>query len=144
MTGLDDYQLREELRRLGQDLQAGKYDGTPEMKRRAQDLLNADQRQRDLLPRQAVHDPWPAVERQPAAPAKVFSTGDLPPFTASGVDPQMLRDLPAVVRRAVAAEPDLGRVLRVIECAARFDGGAVSTEGLQPGDAALLAGTWPS
>lgn len=143
MTGLDGYELSEELRRLGQDVQAGRLDSTPDLKQRAQNLLNADQRQRDARPRRGVHDPWPTVERQPARSATVFASGDLPPFTASGVDPQMLRDLPPSVRRAVAAEPDAARVLRVVEYVARNsadDGGNYSMEGLDSSDLKLLSG----
>lgn len=146
MTTPSDYDLSVQLQELGREVQSGKYDAQPDLKCRAQELLNAHQRQQDQRPAVGVHDPWPAVERSAAPTPTVFASGDLPPFTASGVDPQMLRGLPPLVRRAAAAEPDAARVLRVVEYVAQHPaGGAVSTEGLKPGDHKLLSGgdAWP-
>ncbi len=40
-------------------------------------------------------------------PPKLFGTTDLPPFTASGIDPQVLASLPWPIRRPVAEAPTL-------------------------------------
>jgi hypothetical protein len=45
----------------------------------------------------------------------LFASGDLPPFTASGVDPQVLTRLPFTMRHAAAAERDAGKVLALVE-----------------------------
>jgi hypothetical protein len=50
------------------------------------------------------------------APAPtMWATGDLPPFTVSGLDPEMLRYVPWQARHAAAAEPDKAKVLKMIE-----------------------------
>ncbi|MDR6439093.1 hypothetical protein J2790_004268 [Paenarthrobacter nicotinovorans] len=48
-------------------------------------------------------------------PPTMWATGDLPPFTASGLDPEMLRHVPWQARHAAAAEPDRAKVLGMIE-----------------------------
>ncbi len=51
------------------------------------------------------------------APPKMFAGGqsDTPAFTASGIDPELLLRLPAGVRHAAAAEPDIAVVHRWFE-----------------------------
>ncbi|YCK81225.1 hypothetical protein M1D89_19470 [Arthrobacter sp. D3-18] len=51
----------------------------------------------------------------------MWATGDLPPFTASGIDPEMLRHVPWQARHAAAAEPDRAKVLGMID---NYQGGA--------------------
>ncbi len=77
-------------------------------------------------------DPWSvnpllddAEQAQPALvavartsngePPTLFESGDLPPFTASGVDPQHLTRLPFRTRHAAATEPSPAAVLRMVE-----------------------------
>lgn len=50
-------------------------------------------------------------------PPKMFDGGmsDLPPFTASGVDPQVLLRLPFTARHAAAAVPDRSTLLRWLD-----------------------------
>lgn len=50
-------------------------------------------------------------------PPKAFQNGtaDVPAFTVSGLDPQLLLKLPYGVRHAVAAEPDISRVHEIFE-----------------------------
>lgn len=51
-----------------------------------------------------------------AGPAPtMFVSGDLPPFTASGIDPALLLKVPARARHILAAEPERGRALALIE-----------------------------
>jgi len=45
----------------------------------------------------------------------MFESGDLPPFTASGIDPQVLASLPWKVRHAAAAEPSTAIVYKWLE-----------------------------
>ncbi len=84
-------------------------------------------------PTTTVHiDPWSpnpllddAKQAQPALvdlarktngdPPSMFESGDLPPFTASGVDPQHLTRLPFRTRHAAATEPSPAAVLRMVE-----------------------------
>lgn len=58
-----------------------------------------------------------ASERGPAPTC--FATGDLPPFLASGVDPQVLTNLPYHWRHAAASEANPAVVLAWIEDAAQ-------------------------
>jgi len=77
-------------------------------------------------------DPWSvnpllddAEQAQPALtavarksngdPPTLFESGDLPPFTASGVDPQHLTRLPFRTRHAAATESSPAAVLRMVE-----------------------------
>ena len=50
-------------------------------------------------------------------PPKMFAGGsaDLPAFTASGIDPQLLLKLPFTARHAVAALPDVATVHAIFE-----------------------------
>lgn len=59
---------------------------------------------------------YEAATREGQAP-KLFSGGrsDVPPFTASGLDPQLLLKLPYGVRHAAASEPDRAVVLQMFE-----------------------------
>lgn len=50
-----------------------------------------------------------------APPPTLFASGDLPPFTASGIDPQVLMKLPYTLRHAAAAESDPAAVLGILE-----------------------------
>jgi pyruvate/2-oxoglutarate dehydrogenase complex dihydrolipoamide acyltransferase (E2) component len=61
-------------------------------------------------PADLAYAPWPAPGTVPVA-----ATDELPPFTASGVDPQELLRLPALLRPAAAAAPDRGTVLAMIQ-----------------------------
>ena len=45
----------------------------------------------------------------------MFESGDLPPFLASGVDPQVLMRLPYQVRHLAASEPSAAQVLALVE-----------------------------
>lgn len=45
----------------------------------------------------------------------MFVTGDLPPFTASGIDPEILNQFPWSQRHAMATDPDRAHVLRMLE-----------------------------
>ena len=51
------------------------------------------------------------------APPKLFAggTADVPAFTASGIDPELLLRLPAGMRHAAASEPDITTVHRWFE-----------------------------
>jgi hypothetical protein len=70
-----------------------------------------------------------ASERGPAP--TLFATGDLPPFTASGVDPQLLTGLPYNWRHAAASSSDPALVLAWLEqCAQDHD--AYGRAGDQP------------
>lgn len=57
-----------------------------------------------------------AASTESPAP-KLFAGGkaDVPPFTASGLDPQLLLKLPYGVRHAAASEPDRAVVLQMFE-----------------------------
>lgn len=69
-----------------------------------------------------VYGPNPVVEDarllglagSGAAPT-LFSDGELPPFTSSGVDPRELRKVPWYARHALAAAPSAGIVLGALE-----------------------------
>ena len=54
-----------------------------------------------------------ASERQ-AAPT-LFAGGDLPPFTASGLKPEILTDLPFTMRHAAASEQSTTKLLDWVE-----------------------------
>lgn len=56
-----------------------------------------------------------AIEREHAPEPTLFESGDLPPFTASGVDPETLNRLPYTARHAAAAEPSRAAVLQMVE-----------------------------
>jgi hypothetical protein len=66
----------------------------------------------------AASNPWTnaqAVSEGP--PPKMFSGGssDLPAFTSSGIDPQLLLQVPGYCRHAIAAEPDRSAALAAFE-----------------------------
>ncbi len=50
-------------------------------------------------------------------PPRMFDGGrsDLPPFTASGIPPELLLQIPARCRHAVAAEPDRGQAYSMLQ-----------------------------
>jgi hypothetical protein len=56
-----------------------------------------------------------AYEASGGAVPTLFRSGDLPAFTASGVEPGLLRNIPWAARHALAAEPDRARVLDLFE-----------------------------
>jgi len=66
--------------------------------------LAEEMKARDPLRYEAVA----AVKQSP----KLFAggTADVPPFTASGIDPQLLLRLPVGIRHAAAANPDITQV----------------------------------
>ena len=47
----------------------------------------------------------------------MFNTGDVPPFTACGVDPKLLRRVPYCLRHQAALENDPAKVLQMVEAA---------------------------
>jgi hypothetical protein len=55
-----------------------------------------------------------AASQRQAAPT-LFAGGDLPPFTASGLNPEMLERLPFTMRHAAASERDTSKLLDWIE-----------------------------
>ncbi len=67
--------------------------------------------------RQALPDVYAIATRQ-APPPTLFEVGDLPPFTASGVDPAVLLDLPWHLRHEAAAATSAGTVLALLEATA--------------------------
>lgn len=81
---------------------------------------------------QVMLDPWSrnilALDAQQTVPATynaalasngepptMFATGDLPAFTASGIDPSNLLLVPAWCRHGLASEPDVSRALSIVE-----------------------------
>jgi hypothetical protein len=46
---------------------------------------------------------------------EMFNTGDVPPFTACGVDPKLLRRVPCCLRHQAAFEYDPAKVLQMVE-----------------------------
>lgn len=79
---------------------------------------------------------------QNGEPPSLFSTGDAPPFTASGIDPSLLRLLPWQMRHAAAQEPDRLTVLGMIEKHANEPDARVPSEGLA--DYEKRVGDWLS
>lgn len=68
----------------------------------------------------------------------LFESGDLPPFTASGIDPSVLAALPWRARHAIAEEPDQQSALELVEAVSGPDGDAVaSTDQRFAGNASL-------
>lgn len=58
----------------------------------------------------------PRVAARAADPAPtLFATGDLPPFTASGIDPQVLLSVPWQVRHAVASAPSQAEAYQMLQ-----------------------------
>ncbi|KIC66309.1 hypothetical protein [Pseudarthrobacter phenanthrenivorans] len=55
------------------------------------------------------------VAKAEETPPTMWATGDLPPFTASGLDPQLLAMVPWQIRHAAALEPDRAKVLAMVE-----------------------------
>lgn len=53
--------------------------------------------------RQVAPNQYTAAIQRSGAPPTLFATGDLPLFTTSGMDPQLLMQLPYVARHAAAA-----------------------------------------
>jgi hypothetical protein len=82
-----------------------------------------------------------------AAPRPVAAStsggGALPPFTASGVDPQHLLKLPQELRAAAAGLPDRGQVLAMIQSHEAFEQtGVVSqADGI---DSSWVRAVWPT
>lgn len=62
----------------------------------------------------------PAARSGQPAPT-LFASGDLPPFTASGVEPEALLQLPWHARHWAAAQTDRSDVLRAVEHYAEYD-----------------------
>lgn len=54
-----------------------------------------------------------ALAKGPAP--SLFASGDLPPFTACSIDPEVLLQVPWTVRHPLAAEPDRGAALALVE-----------------------------
>lgn len=76
-------------------------------------------------------------------PPTLFPSGDLPPFTASGLDPSVLADLPWLGRHAVAAEPDRRAAYQMASELGGPDGPGIAATEEQyaghPGNAEYLA-----
>jgi hypothetical protein len=89
-----------------------------------------------------------ALARREGPAPTLFETGDLPPFTASGLDPQLLLQLPWQLRHAAATATDRGVVLRMFEHYAGPDGAnlAEMEHRRDPGNFAYAArvGSWLS
>jgi pyruvate/2-oxoglutarate dehydrogenase complex dihydrolipoamide acyltransferase (E2) component len=64
----------------------------------------------------------------------LFASGDLPPFTASGIDPRELLRLPWRARHAAAQEQERAAVHRIFE--------ACTSSGLTHDDVDLIASEW--
>jgi hypothetical protein len=75
-------------------------------------------------------------------PPKLFAggTSDIPAFTASGIDPQHLLKLPAGIRHAAAANPDIVQVHKWFEDYAGFPEMEIDHPGLR--DAKLRMEDW--
>src|SRR3954451_16959872 len=73
-----------------------------------------------------------SVARLAGPPPKLFNGGpdDLPPVTASGMDPAKLLELPYTMRHAAAAEPDPSKVHDSFELAADDPDAVLEHEGL--------------
>ena len=67
--------------------------------------------------RQVNADTYGVALSKAGPPPKMFSggTADRPPFTASGLDPRLLDQLPYTARHAAAAEPDMAKVHSLFE-----------------------------
>lgn len=66
-----------------------------------------------------------ALQHNPQPPT-LFESGDLPPFTASGIDPSALAEVPWQARHHIAAEPNRAEVLAMIEEVSGEDGPAMA------------------
>jgi hypothetical protein len=82
----------------------------------------------------AMADTWPAKVRyalaiNPNVPT-MWSTGDLPAFTASGIDPELLLELPWGVRHAAALESERGQVLSWLDIYGDNPMGYIRTDAL--------------
>jgi hypothetical protein len=66
-------------------------------------------------------------------PPKMFAGGaaDVPAFTASGIDPQLLLKLPVGVRHAAAANPNITQVFEWFETYAEFPEAEIDHDGLR-------------
>lgn len=93
-----------------------------------------------------VYGPNPEVERiklqapeayamavREGTPPKMFAAGtaDLPPFTASGVEPRLLTRLPYTLRHAAASADSRGYVLDLLESYADMPGATIEHPGLR-------------
>lgn len=66
----------------------------------------------------AQSNPWAYAQALVDGPVpRMFANGtsDLPAFTASGIDPKLLLQVPAATRHALAAEPDIAVVQQKFE-----------------------------
>lgn len=75
----------------------------------------------DLNPYVTIVRSLPAGDGITGEPPSMFSAGDLPIITASGVDPALLRFVPWSHRHSAAATGDRGEVFTMIEQAAELD-----------------------
>ncbi|MGC5012976.1 E3 binding domain-containing protein [Streptosporangium sp. DT93] len=55
-------------------------------------------------------------------PPTLFASGDLPPFTSSGIDPSALLSVPWYARHAIAGETDRGKAAELLEAYSGPDG----------------------
>lgn len=62
-----------------------------------------------------------AAQNDPNPPT-LFRSGDLPPFTASGIDPSLLLDVPWTVRHRLAEIKDRAEALELLQWASSEDG----------------------
>lgn len=69
-----------------------------------------------------------AVEASGGATPTLFHSGDVPAFTASGLDPNLLLQIPWMARHAAAAETDRARVLELFEELSGPDGAVLASE----------------
>ncbi|MEV8510834.1 hypothetical protein [Dactylosporangium sp. NPDC051484] len=58
----------------------------------------------------------------------LFESGDLPPFTASGIDPHLLANVPWTVRHAIAETPDRAAAMELLQAASGEHAGDIGAE----------------
>ena len=82
--------------------------------------------------RQVNAGTYQVAENKAGPPPKMFAggTADLPPFLASGLNPQLLLQLPYTARHAAAAEPDVAKVHAIFEQSSEDPHLIVAHEGL--------------
>ncbi|PRY24051.1 hypothetical protein [Pseudosporangium ferrugineum] len=69
-----------------------------------------------------------AAEASGGMTPTLFQSGDVPAFTASGIDPSLLRNVPWAARHALATEPDRTRALQLFEDLSGPDGEVLAAQ----------------
>lgn len=75
--------------------------------------------------KQASPAAYKAALKKAGPPPTLFESGDLPPFTASGIEPGLLMKLPWHQRHRAAEEPDRAKLLRLFDDTAAKDGDTI-------------------